>query len=1135
MMSTQTQTPPNIAAQTRPLRHFGLPACVAALLLLAALLLPNLSSAPVQATALAQAGTLDLEHTVNLPTAEPVPPENSLLQFEIQLLHRGGDTPAETVVRFPLPEGTRLAARPRLTTSAPDAVNTRNVRVSREAISWQGQIQPSGILTLTVAAELQPCFGGIQTISSTAFARQTDDTRISDSARFEVACSESTIDTIEVEQALIQREHRAQSRVSQREQPYEPALVPGVSAAISTTVRNTGQEAQQIALVFHPQIWGLQLSGWLTSTLHIPAVEYIALDAGDSHTFTRPVIDMDDSVSDTLLLEQPVSLFSRITYCLSHAADELCPNPEQNPDVAAWDDLEIPLRPNDLGDAPDSTNHFGVAMRAYPGVQANFPTVFDLSTGTPPGPLHRHPRPFHLGQRVSLEAEADVGPDQDPSNNIMPNIDQPNRDRFDDGVRVGQLNHCELTTLEVQVFIHPAGQAALLHKGIDTGYINAWVDGTRDGDWDDFAQCGPDGLEAGLEHFVIDHPVDIASLTPGLNSVTITGTSRVIWPEEQKEQPAWLRVTLSEAPSVKLLGQTYGDGRGPDTPFRTGETEDYLINRSNTTERADVVIRKWGSLEFARRSQPADGTAIWGDPHIDWVIDYHNAGSVAAQDVVIRDQLANDLNIIAILEGIRSSDNLPVREEGDTLVFDVGTLPPGAGGKIVIRTGLPELDVDIVRNLATISASNDPNTTNNQAAAQVRSELPAPLITGPGSGTTCRLGVTLSGRAVPGAEVRVQMTDVLITAVTANDQGFWSADIVLEPGQHQLTAIAQLDGQTSPPAQPITLHVDPSLPYDLLSLRFTDERGHSFRPYDPRGRMGDGNWRLHVRPNTSYTVEVGSCCTAPDTQMKLTLNRTTDIELSDPDADGLFTGSFKTGETDNASFTLELIVVCADIEYSSDGTVLIDPEGVVYDAQTGLPLSDATVACLVVTDAGNASSNTNPIVGLWPAADFGQINPQTTLDDGYFSFWTPPGTYQLDVTRSGYQSYLSNDIEVVDELVRRDVHLTPIIEADADQSIVVDEQGFATTTLTVASGTVIEWLNLGTDEHRVMLEADASTTSWDSGMLDTGESYTIRLDDVGVYTFIDAENSLNQATIVVEENRTLPVAGQSIYLPFIRR
>ena len=83
---------------------------------------------------------------------------------------------------------------------------------------------------------------------------------------------------------------------------------------------------------------------------------------------------------------------------------------------------------HDLGDAPDSTNHFGANMAAYPGVQANFPTVFDVATGADQGPLHRNPHPFHLGQQFSIEAEADVGPDQDGVRNIVPPANNPDND-----------------------------------------------------------------------------------------------------------------------------------------------------------------------------------------------------------------------------------------------------------------------------------------------------------------------------------------------------------------------------------------------------------------------------------------------------------------------------------------------------------------------------------------------------------------------------------------------------------------------------------------------------------------------------------------------------------------------------------
>ncbi len=87
--------------------------------------------------------------------------------------------------------------------------------------------------------------------------------------------------------------------------------------------------------------------------------------------------------------------------------------------VITGDDTTAPEY--DLGDAPDSSNSFpGVTMLAYPGVNGSFPTVYQA--GSPPfGPLHRHPRDrFFLGKRVSLETEADIGPDEDGLNNLGP-------------------------------------------------------------------------------------------------------------------------------------------------------------------------------------------------------------------------------------------------------------------------------------------------------------------------------------------------------------------------------------------------------------------------------------------------------------------------------------------------------------------------------------------------------------------------------------------------------------------------------------------------------------------------------------------------------------------------------------------
>src|SRR5262245_24413515 len=131
----------------------------------------------------------------------------------------------------------------------------------------------------------------------------------------------------------------------------------------------------------------------------------------------------------------------------------------------ATDDPPLPPIPRDLGDAPDSTNHFGVAMTAYPGVPANFPTVFDPATGLPQGPLHFAPKAdTWLGANVSGENDADLLPDADGVRNIIPPANNPDNDWFDDGVfpvnPIGiKLPQCQQTNFNYIV----TGAAGIMH------------------------------------------------------------------------------------------------------------------------------------------------------------------------------------------------------------------------------------------------------------------------------------------------------------------------------------------------------------------------------------------------------------------------------------------------------------------------------------------------------------------------------------------------------------------------------------------------------------------------------------------------------------------------------------------------
>ena len=230
----------------------------------------------------------------------------------------------------------------------------------------------------------------------------------------------------------------------------------------------------------------------------------------------------------------------------------------------------------DLGDAPDSTNNNDRHMNAYPAghtglpysVKANFPTVYEDGSGTGPyGPVHVNDEMVaYLGRGITWEFEADQGPDEDPSNNI---ITAPgttaNRDNGDDAIDLKStlsLPNCCWTTLDYEVTV--------VDPSVDL-WVNIWCDWNRDGDWDDVVDCteGPAPEWAVQNQFLYNLP-------EGLN--TITSPAFLPWhPEDIKH--IWIRITLSEQPwkTGSDPGELGNAGSGPQEKYLIGETEDYYI------------------------------------------------------------------------------------------------------------------------------------------------------------------------------------------------------------------------------------------------------------------------------------------------------------------------------------------------------------------------------------------------------------------------------------------------------------------------------------------------------------------------------------------------------------------------------
>lgn len=214
----------------------------------------------------------------------------------------------------------------------------------------------------------------------------------------------------------------------------------------------------------------------------------------------------------------------------------------------------------DLGDAPDSSNHSAPpnnGMSAYAGIPAHYPSVFDITTGSPVGPIHFAPAGVSLGSGSTEERDADVLPDQDTVTNIAPGIDAANRDGSDDGI-TGTLilGACAMTSFQYTLTVA---------NGVAPVYANAWFDLNRDGDWGDSVVC-------------ID-PVLGSTLVSewALRNQTLSlpnGTHTVVTPAFRSNDPggsSWMRI------GVTAVAVSSVDGRGTLSGYGYGETEDYLL------------------------------------------------------------------------------------------------------------------------------------------------------------------------------------------------------------------------------------------------------------------------------------------------------------------------------------------------------------------------------------------------------------------------------------------------------------------------------------------------------------------------------------------------------------------------------
>jgi len=851
---------------------------------------------------------------------------------------------------------------------------------------------------------------------------------------------------------------------------------------------------------------------------------------------------------------------------------------------------------NDYGDAPDSSNHFGVNMTAYaPNVTANFPTVFDPATGAPPGPKHKNGLPLHLGPLVSGEWNAD----RFLRRNLDPSADLADLDLRDDGVDPLTLNfqHCVPTTIPFQVTVNQTAVDYFASSG-ETAYLNIWLDGNHDGDWEDVLDC--DGIQA-VEHIVIDQPV--APATAGLFNL-VAPTGNIPAPLGGESESMWLRVTISDEPAEKpfqviSLGQVidYGDGRGPANGFRWGETEDYLYVPAAAAQGAggfgpnlrlngEAIVQTGledGSLQAA-------GAEVLSRDQIALKARIRNRGDRTAHGSRLIVEL-DPYGGIPTIQGngwtgcltctvasrvapLSDSNNViaeewpPVQEicQGEECHLEVllGDLPPGAGGELLMIWQAPvgqEFNFDL-----RMESSNGGGSSFQTRATRLRRP---PIITSPRSGVlgwtgclTCT--VAFKGFADPGVEVGIfsEGFETGNLSALADDKGFWQIDARLPDGTHEvlawtgcLTCTVQAQGvndipQGSITSEPLVLAVDSSLKWNPVSFGFsyTDENvqaaatlegNDSCGPWsvvDDAGRMDLDGWKMPVWAGKAIEVGLNGWCEGV-AAATLQVEGLDEYILTDEDGDGRFITIFTLNgwEEGVAALKADLILSCDEetVVYTGEMT-RIEPATVV-DASSGQAVDGAD---FLIWQQNVAAAG--PQASPWEAHAFGQSNPQTTDENGQFSFIAPAGVYGLTAQIDGFQPFRAGPFRLQGAFPARTIVLTPVQTGTRTVRVRITEDGFDPPVLRVEPGTVIEWVNVdlgvattasGTPDG-VTASADGGM-NWDSGLLSAGERYRMTFTKEGEYTYVDSENPASQATI-----RVLPPAPEtdaSIFLPIVTR
>ena len=403
----------------------------------------------------------------------------------------------------------------------------------------------------------------------------------------------------------------------------------------------------------------------------------------------------------------------------------------------------------------------------------------------------------------------------------------------------------------------------------------------------------------------------------------------------------------------------------------------------------------------------------------------YNAASTAPQATTY--SLQDDFPAELDLTSVSNPTDLTYLRNGNTLTWtSQAPLAPGGWGWVGV-TGQSDgvAAGQIISNSGRLVYSLS-NGQTHTIPLSVTTQVPTrpvfpPLLITPLDGEMCLdAGNQLSAIGLAGAGMTVHLyengSDKAQTVATATGEFTltWTSALTLSTSVTVHTVACTPDGLTcSIPSRSVHLDYPQADWCPQRSYWEGDVNGfhHIFYFRNDQGRYASNDFVLPgVYGFWNTQLHLYSCCDHNDTNpFKVTADN---IVYTTPSAHDGRWWTFTIG----AAHTVIVESQCQGggtppPGHTTYGQVLIDPDGFVfdqtqgghYDQATGMYSPTQSIAGITVTAYVSV-----PEWGgwmPWPAQMYNdQINPQVTKADGYFAFFTPPGSYYLQATgANGYQ------------------------------------------------------------------------------------------------------------------------------------